>query len=177
MSELVLTPTTLPTGVAGLFYSVQFAASGGTPPYLWTCNSPPPGISMSSAGLLSGTLMGSTQQTILVTATDNGAPQLTANAYLLLATAPALLIDPILINIGRTQWSAQLSASGGVPPYTWSSLDCPYSLTSDGTLSAYSVTLSHFSIKVVDSKGSTTSMAYLSWEYPVPWNGGYIRSE
>jgi hypothetical protein len=45
------------TASLGLSYSCALSANGGTPPYVWTLEngSLPPGITLSSAGLLSGT--------------------------------------------------------------------------------------------------------------------------
>ncbi len=55
-SPLVLgTDTTLPQATVGIPYAVTFSASGGRPPYRWSFSgSPPPGLALSSAGVLSG---------------------------------------------------------------------------------------------------------------------------
>jgi hypothetical protein len=47
-------PASLPVGVA---FSHQFTATGGTTPYVWsvTNGTLPPGLTLSAAGLLSGT--------------------------------------------------------------------------------------------------------------------------
>ena len=47
----------LPPATTGLPYSQALTASGGTPPYVWSLVSgvPPNGITLSSAGVLSGT--------------------------------------------------------------------------------------------------------------------------
>ena len=45
----------LPEGVAGQPYSATVVAAGGRPPYSWTLLKPPPGITLSEAGLLAGT--------------------------------------------------------------------------------------------------------------------------
>lgn len=54
-SLIVATPS-LPTGTIALAYSkTTLTASGGTPPYTWSGSSFPSGLSLSAAGVLSGT--------------------------------------------------------------------------------------------------------------------------
>ena len=59
VTNLAITNTSpLPSGAVGTAYSVQFAATGGTSPYAWSVASGstlPAGLTLSSAGLLSGT--------------------------------------------------------------------------------------------------------------------------
>jgi uncharacterized protein YjdB len=59
---LTVTPITLPTATEGTAYSVQLQATGGTPPYNWIIvqGSLPPGLTLSSSGVLSGTPTGPT---------------------------------------------------------------------------------------------------------------------
>lgn len=52
---VVVTTSSLPAGQVGSPYSVQLAATGGTPPYRWSGTGIPPGLSLSTSGLLSGT--------------------------------------------------------------------------------------------------------------------------
>ncbi|NCW27787.1 MAG: hypothetical protein EBV83_05755, partial [Verrucomicrobia bacterium] len=54
---LSITSASLPSGTIGLAYSRSLAASGGTPPYLWTntAGSLPAGLSLNSSGTISGT--------------------------------------------------------------------------------------------------------------------------
>jgi len=54
---MITSPATLPQGAVGSAYSVQLTASGGAPPYSWrlTGGILPPGLTLSSAGLISGT--------------------------------------------------------------------------------------------------------------------------
>ena len=54
----ITTTATLPDGTLGTAYSQVLSATGGTPPYVWSLtsgtNTLPPGLSLSSAGVLSG---------------------------------------------------------------------------------------------------------------------------
>ncbi|MCX6874843.1 MAG: putative Ig domain-containing protein, partial [Verrucomicrobia bacterium] len=53
----ITTPSPLPSGVKGTAYSQTLAATGGTTPYAWTiaAGTLPAGLSLSTAGVLSGT--------------------------------------------------------------------------------------------------------------------------
>lgn len=80
ISPLQITTTSLPNGKPNSFYSQQFTASGGQPPYSWwlpggTIALPPGTMSLSSAGLLSGTPSASGTYTFEVGVFDNGQPQ------------------------------------------------------------------------------------------------------
>ena len=73
---LAITTTSLPSGTAGLPYSASLAAVGGQPPYVWSLASGatlPVTMTLSTAGLLSGTptVPGSYSFTLQVT--DSGA--------------------------------------------------------------------------------------------------------
>jgi hypothetical protein len=52
---LAMSPDALPAGQVGLTYAVAFSGSGGVPPYRWSATNPPPGLTMSTSGILSGT--------------------------------------------------------------------------------------------------------------------------
>ncbi len=55
VSGLKIVTTALPTGTRGHHYSVQLQATGGVLPLKWTMVSLPPGLTLSTGGLLSGT--------------------------------------------------------------------------------------------------------------------------
>lgn len=69
---IVVSVTTLPVGTVNHAYSVTLSASGGTAPYSFaiTSGTLPPGLNLSSAGVLSGTPTSAGQSTFTVTATD-----------------------------------------------------------------------------------------------------------
>ena len=56
-APLTITTTSLPATSAGASYSQQLAATGGIPPYTWSLTGTlPAGLTLSSAGLISGTV-------------------------------------------------------------------------------------------------------------------------
>jgi hypothetical protein len=90
----VLTFTTPPAGLLNTPYSDMLSASGGTTPYTWAVGSGlPPGLSLSSVGLLSGTptAMGSFSFTVTVTDAfaQSAAEATTLSVFSVLSFAPS----------------------------------------------------------------------------------------
>jgi hypothetical protein len=52
---LTITTTSVSAGTVGTKYSAQMAATGGSGSYTWSASALPSGLTMSSAGLISGT--------------------------------------------------------------------------------------------------------------------------
>ena len=71
---IVVGPATLPNGTTGTAYSQTISASGGTSPYSYavTAGALPTGLTLSSAGVLSGTPTASGSFNFTVTGTDAG---------------------------------------------------------------------------------------------------------
>lgn len=69
---LTITTTTLPDAAFGTAYSQTLVATGGTPPYSWSISAGalPTGITLSAAGVLSGTPLVSGAFNFTVTVTD-----------------------------------------------------------------------------------------------------------
>lgn len=165
---IVFTPTTLPGTTAGAAYAQTIAASGAVAPYTYalTAGALPAGISLSSAGSLSGTATSAGSFALTVTATDaNG--QTASQSYSLVVAVPTLAITPATIPgaTANSAYSQALSASGGVAPYSYAltagALPAGLSLSSAGLLSG-TPTVSgtfNFSVTVTDSTGGTAATA------------------
>jgi hypothetical protein len=72
--NIVLAPASLPQGITGVAYSQQLSASGSLAPFTFSLiagSLPPAGVTLSSAGLLSGTTLASGAYPITVKATDS----------------------------------------------------------------------------------------------------------
>ena len=76
----ITTSTTLPGGTAGVAYSQSLTATGGSPPYTWsvTGGALPPGLTLSSAGALSGTPTTVGPYTFTAQVTDSAGAAVTA---------------------------------------------------------------------------------------------------
>ncbi|MGH7940293.1 MAG: putative Ig domain-containing protein [Limisphaerales bacterium] len=174
----------LPNGTNTLFYSQQLQASGGTPPYGWYVPnysaSPPPNLSLSSGGVLSGTpaVPGNipgygTNFYFDVVVTDA-----VANVYeedgltltIVNPPAPPLTITNVSLSNGTVGavYSAQLGANGGNPPYTWQlaqgSASLPSGLSlhpSSGLISGVPTTnqTAYFQVQVTDANSTTVKRA------------------
>ncbi|MBA5866063.1 MAG: hypothetical protein GDA67_05120 [Nitrospira sp. CR1.3] len=123
-------PALLPNGIVGQVYPLtQLTATGGTPPYTtWSVNPAlPNGLTFSTAtGTISGTPTVSSNQphTFSVTDSFSPTPQTGTRSYTLtISPAPLTLTITTnsLPNGTVTQgYSANLAATGGTPPLTWS---------------------------------------------------------
>lgn len=121
-------PQNLPKGSAGASYRQQMTASGGTDPYRWTANGLPPGLSMDSNGVISGTPAQPGNFTVAVNAEDSTEGGLTFNV----SRSFALQIDPPFqlsittpgLSDGKVgvAYSEIITASGGTGNYTFSTL-------------------------------------------------------
>jgi hypothetical protein len=82
-SQLAITTSQLSPGTSGSNYSVSLAATGGTPGYTWSLASGsnlPTGLTLSSAGVISGTPTTTGTVSFTIGVADNGSPQETATA-------------------------------------------------------------------------------------------------
>src|SRR6185503_1549032 len=78
---LAVTTSSLPGGTVGTAYSQSLAASGGTPPYSWSLASGtlPAGLSLSTAGTISGTPTAAGNSAFTVRVTDAASQSATAS--------------------------------------------------------------------------------------------------
>jgi len=172
---LTMTPPSLPAGTAGTAYSQTISASGGVAPYSYavTAGALPPGLTLSGAGLLSGTTTQSGTFNITITATDStGGTAATVSAnYALVVATPTLTMTPSSLPAGTVEaaYSQTLSASGGVAPYSYAvtagSLPPGLTLAADGTLAGTPTADGTFNVTITatDSTGgtaATVSVAY-----------------
>ena len=101
----IATSSPLPQGMVGAAYNLTFAATAGTAPYTWsvTSGTPPAGLNLSAAGLLSGTptTAGTTSFTVRATGADGLSSDLACD----LTIIPALTLggaDPTFGTGGKT---------------------------------------------------------------------------
>ncbi len=164
----VTAPASLANGTVGLAYtSVTFTASGGVSPYSWVvAPALPAGITLTSAGVLSGTPSAAAPATTyLFTATDStGGLTCTGTKSLSLtvnfAACPSINVTPAPLSSGTvgTAYSASPSSSGGAAPYTWMATSLPAGLTinaSTGAVTGTPTAAGNATITATDANGCT----------------------
>ncbi|WP_425510202.1 putative Ig domain-containing protein [Xanthomonas indica] len=169
---LTLVPPALPAGTAGTAYSQALSATGGTAPYSYSIatGALPAGLSLSAAGVLSGTptQAGSFVFTATVTDSTAGVPGQASRSYTLSIAAPTLAPGQPTLPAGTagTAYNQTLTTSGGTAPYSYSvvsgALPTGLSLTTAGVLSGTPSAAGSFafSIKVSDANGFSATQAY-----------------
>ena len=171
-SALSITSQSLANGQAGSSYQATLQATGGTPGYSWSLASGqlPTGLSLSSAGTLSGTPTAAGTYSFAARVTDNGSPAQSQTTSLSLTIAvPALSITPLSFVSGQsgTAYRASLAATGGTPGYSWTlqsgALPSGLTLSTNGVISGTpsAAGISSFIVQVTDD-GSPSQTAELS---------------
>lgn len=150
---LAIVTSTLPGAQLNQPYSFSVSASGGTPPYVWSqLNVGAPGITLSSAGVLSGTPVQAGTFDVQIRVRDahnqiSKTLQLTVGGsalQIITSTLPAATVN--------LSYSTSLAATGGSPPYTWSTqsaLPAGVALASNGILSGVPTQSGSFPLQVI----------------------------
>jgi uncharacterized protein (TIGR03437 family) len=165
-ATISITTTSLSNGTVLTAGSQTLTATGGTPPYTWTLvgGSLPPGLGLSSAGVLSGTPTTPGSYTFTVKVTDAAGASAVETVTLSVAAQSVTITTPSPLPSGMVtvQYPQQvLTASGGYPPYTFSvpanSLPSGLTLNSGGAISGTPTVAgsSTFTLTATDSTGQT----------------------
>jgi hypothetical protein len=166
---LVISTSSLPSGMVSTAYSQTVTAAGGQTPYTWSVISGmlPVGLTLDSAtGVISGTpRVAATVSFTLRASAINGATDtkaLSISVYSLLNITTSSLSAATV----GSAYSQTVTAAGGQTPYTWSvtSGSLPSGLTLNGSTGVISGTPSgagafSFTVQVNDANATTATKA------------------
>jgi len=116
-SPLAITTTSLPNGTVGQAYSTQLSATGGTSPYSWSISSGslPVGLSLSPAGVISGTPTAAGAPTFTVSVSDATSQAASHNFTLTVGSAVAAACTLYVSPSGSDSNPGTLSAPWQTP--------------------------------------------------------------
>ena len=138
--------------------TITFGATGGTPPYVFSAVSLLGGTGENfNAGTATYTAPSDAVGTVTIRVTDNAAA--TSDATITVSSAYPLAVSPSSATIGYGS-SLTFSASGGVPPYTFSTVSLIGGTgesfnAGTGTYTAPSDAAGNATIRVTDGEGTT----------------------
>ena len=160
-----LGPVALPDGTIGSTFATTITAAGGTAPYRFavTAGALPPGLTLASAGTLSGTPTTGGTFNFTVTATDSttGGTYTASRAYTLKTAPPTISLAPVTLPDGTvgTSLVRTITAAGGTGPYqfavTAGALPPGLTLASTGTLSGTPTAGGTFSFTLTATDSTT----------------------
>jgi hypothetical protein len=161
----VTTASPLPDVYASTPYMQTLAGTGGKTPYTWSISSGalPAGLSVSPAGVVSGTTTVTGAASFTVTLTD--ANSVTASKPLTVTVLPALTVTTTTLHDGYvgTAYADTVAAAGGKLPYTFSisagALPAGVNLAGGGALSGTPTSAGSpgFTVQVSDGNGKTAT--------------------
>ena len=121
VSVLGLTGANLPDGTAFANYAGSFPAVGGAPPYSFQVTGLPPGLGVTSDGLVRGIPQRAGTYVLGVTVSESGGNTASGNATLVINPAPVLTLTGTMPGGSvNSPYSASLGATGGGAPYIFS---------------------------------------------------------
>lgn len=176
-TPLVMAPPTLPNAQAGTAYSQALTVEGSVAPLTFSVSagSLPPGITLSTAGVLSGTPTAIGSFAFTASASDaDGVPA--SRAYTLVVTCPVIALTPPVLPDAQTgvAYSQTLVATGGTAPYTFTltsgSLPAGLTLSAAGEIAGVpsSSGAEVFTVTATDRFNCTGSESYTLGVFPDP---------
>jgi large repetitive protein len=165
---LTITTTSLTAGVVGGSYAQTLTATGGSGSYTWSVSagSLPPGLTLSSGGVISGSPAADGNYAFTIRAQDSTGAAATSNLSLNIGSGVSITTAPVLPSTSAgVQYSQTLAATGGTPPYTWSitsgSLPAGLSFSGNGMISGTPTSSGTFQFTVTarDAAGLTAQKA------------------
>jgi hypothetical protein len=170
-----VTTSSLADGYLGSSYSAALTATGGSGTLSWNIvDSPPPGLTLSTSGIISGTPTSAGSFTFTVRVTDSlgrsGSRTLTLAVYRPPSVAPGTLRDAYVSEF----YDLLFFAVDGRPPYTFSLasgvLPAGLSLAASGELTGTPTAPGNasFAVTVSDANGRTGTQSFTLDVYTLP---------
>jgi len=164
--SLTIEQESIPDAVQNNPYETVLSAIGGSTTYTWSITSGalPPGINLAADGVISGTAATYGDWSFVVQVTDGS---LTNSRFLSLSVRPLLTITTTALNdalLGMA-YSYTLSATGGLPSYTWSldngssALPPGLSLSTGGHITGSASTQGSYSFALKVTDNNTPSLS------------------
>jgi len=164
VSGITITNATLSNGVPQAAYSENVLATGGTGVYTWSIASGtlPAGLTLSAAGVISGTPTTVGTSNVTIRATDNTIAALSITKVFNISIVNSLTVTASASlpgGVRGTAYSQTLTAAGGTAPFTWSitsgNLPAGVTLSAAGTISGTPTATgtSTFTVRATDSGG------------------------
>ena len=113
---------TLADASLNIAYTTTMVATGGVPPYTWSSTGIlPAGLTLSGAGVISGTSTALGSRSFPVTVTDSFTPpQEITRTFTITTVSPLTISTASIPNAYKdVDYRQQLQATGGAAPYTW----------------------------------------------------------
>lgn len=186
--NIILSPNTVVTDTAGEPYNQAISQFGSTSfniTYSVTNGSLPPGITLSSNGVLSGTSNALGSYTFTITMVDEfGCTQ--SITYTLDVVCPVITIDQTTLPgmNTNTPYSTTLTQTGGTPPFTYTlsggALPGGITLAANGQLSGTTGDYGNhsFTVTVTDDNGCTGTQTFSIFvDWPVSVKGVVAEQE
>jgi len=166
---LAITTTTLPYDTANIAYDQSLTATGGTPPLTWSMKSGslPHGLTLTSAGAITGTPTFNEYDAFTVQVTDHAACTATKALSITVHAPVSIYVTTLPDWTVGVAYNKSLQVSGGTGALTCSiaggSLPAGLTITSPGGVISGTPTASgaaDITVRAVDTLGSAATRAY-----------------
>ena len=174
LQPLAINTTGVPaTGIVGTAFNGSLSATGGSGNFSWSATGLPAGVTLSPAGVLSGTPTANAAYSVSITLSDNGTggvggPPATKVVSAVITISQPLAWGPLPTPPGA--WTAGFAyptqaytTSGGAAPITWVITGLPAGMTSvGGAISGTPTTAiaTTVTVKATDSIGQTLTRTF-----------------
>jgi len=167
-AAVTITTSNLPADTVGVAYNQALSATGGTGVLTWSLNggSLPTGLSLTAAGVVSGTPSVSGTTSFTAKAADTVGATAAKALSIVVNAAPSITTSSLPNGTQNVAYSQTLAATGGTTPYSWaiSSGTLPTGLSlvaGTGVISGTPTATgtSSFTVMMTDTPGATATKA------------------